>query len=235
MAGVVETVPLLPLATVLLPGTSLPLHIFEPRYRQLTMDLVTEARPGRRFGVIATRPGWSHGDGETEDITEPHQLQPVGCAAILREVKRLPDGRFDIVTTGERRFRLLSVDSISAPYLLGEVQWLPDSKPPSHTAALLPRLTAAARAAHRRYCVAAWQQEDWTEPPEDIEPAVLSHMVAADCLLAIEDRQSLLEETCPARRLRQVRRLLNREAGFLGALHAVPVPLSEWRFHGSPN
>ena len=231
----VETIPLFPLATVLLPGTSLPLHIFEPRYRQLTMDLVTETRPDRRFGVIATRPGWSNGDGETEDITEPHQLQPVGCSALLREVKRLPDGRFDIVTTGENRFRLLSVDATSAPYLLGEVQWLPDSKPPSSTAALLPRLAASARAAHQRYCAAAWQREDWTEPPEDTEPEQLAHLVAADCLLAMEDRQDLLEETCPARRLRTVRRLLDREAGILAALHAVPVPLSEWRFRGSSN
>jgi hypothetical protein len=162
-------------------------------------------------------------------------LQPVGCSALLREVKRLPDGRFDIVTTGEGRFRLLSLDSTSAPYLLGEMQWLPDSKPPSSTAALLPRLADSARAAHRRYCAAAWQREDWTEPPEDTDPAQLSHLVAADCLLAMEDRQDLLEETCPARRLRTVQRLLDREAGILAALHAVPVPLSEWRFRGSQN
>ncbi|HKN97410.1 MAG TPA: LON peptidase substrate-binding domain-containing protein, partial [Pseudonocardiaceae bacterium] len=53
-----ETIPLFPLAAVLLPGTSLPLHIFEPRYRQLTMDLVKETLPSRCFGVIAKKPGW---------------------------------------------------------------------------------------------------------------------------------------------------------------------------------
>ncbi|HEX3787726.1 MAG TPA: LON peptidase substrate-binding domain-containing protein [Pseudonocardiaceae bacterium] len=219
-----ETIPLFPLATVLLPGTSLPLHIFEPRYRQLTLDLVTDKRPDRRFGVIATRPGWTT---EGMEITEPAQVHPVGCAALLREVKRLPDGRFDIVTTGERRFRLHAIDENSAPYLLGEVEWLPDTEPSAQDAVRLPMLMASARAAHRRYCKAAWQYGDWSEPAADADAAVLSHLVAADCLLATEDRQHLLAETCPARRLRTVRRLLDREAGFLAALHAVPVPLSE--------
>ena len=50
-----ETLPLFPLSTVLLPGASLPLHIFEPRYRQLTVDLVTETLPDRCFGVAAIR------------------------------------------------------------------------------------------------------------------------------------------------------------------------------------
>ena len=216
-----ETIPLFPLAAVLLPGTSLPLHIFEPRYRQLTMDLVTDALPGRCFGVIAKKPGWS------VDVDQPEQLRAVGCSAVLREVKRLPDGRFDIVTRGDRRFRLLSIDSTSAPYLLGVVEWLPDTVPTGRLATLMPALAAAARAAHQRYCAAAWQREDWTEPPTDTDLAELPHIVAADCLLAEEDRQRLLEETCPARRLRLAGRLLHRETGILGNLHAVPMPLSD--------
>lgn len=217
----VETLPLFPLAAVLLPGAALPLHIFEPRYRQLVMDLVTEAVPGRRFGVVTTRPGW------TVDVQEAGHVHGVGCAAMLREVKRLPDGRFDIVTRGDQRFRLLDIDSTRAPYLVGTVQWLPDTALSAEQSALLPGLTAAARAAHRVYCRAAWQREDWTEPPAGTDPAVLAHLVAADCLLSLEDRQHLLEETCPVQRLRLVRRLLHRETGILRALRAVPIPLSE--------
>lgn len=227
-----ETIPLFPLATVLLPGASLPLHIFEPRYRQLTTDLVKEIRPDRRFGVVATRPGWST---ETGDHDQLDHVREIGCAALLREVKRLPDGRFDIVTTGERRFRLHSIDSTAAPYLLGEVEWLPDTEDDDKDAERRPMLMAAARAAHRRYCEAAWKGGDWSEPPDDADAATLSHLVAADCLLDIEDRQALLAETSPAKRLREVRRLLNREAGILAALHAVPVPVSELNQQRSRN
>lgn len=216
-----ETIPLFPLAAVLLPGTSLPLHIFEPRYRQLTSDLVTEALPGRCFGVIAKKPGWGM------DVDRLDQVRQIGCSALLREVKSLPDGRFDIVTRGDRRFRLLDIDSTSAPYLLGVVEWVPDTAPGDRLMAIMPALAAAARAAHRRYCRSAWQRDDWTEPPEDTSIADLAHLIAADCLLDSTDRQRLLEETCPARRLRLAKRLLNLEAAILGNLRAVPLQLSD--------
>jgi uncharacterized protein len=228
-----ETLPLFPLQTVLLPGTPLPLHIFEPRYRQLTVDLMTGTVPDKRFGVIALAP-----NGDVE-VTSSDQLQPVGCAALLRQAERLPDGRFEIVTMGERRFRLLAVDSSSAPYLLGAIEWLPD------TPAVVPgqrdatetigSLADAARAAYRRYCQVAWQQDDWTEPDDDTEVAELAHQLAGDCLLPLEDRQRLLEETRPLHRLRLVGRMLNREAGIIAALHAVPAPPTELRRPTSMN
>ena len=52
-------VALFPLRTVLVPGLVLPLHIFEPRYRQLTVDLVTGVLPDRQFGVVSIREGWA--------------------------------------------------------------------------------------------------------------------------------------------------------------------------------
>ena len=102
-----------------MPGAPLPLHIFEPRYRQLTVDLVTGAVPDKQFGVIAVREGWNAG----EDATTLHR---VGCTAELVDVRRLPDGRYDIVTRGCRRFRLLDVDTEARPYLMAEVEYLPD-------------------------------------------------------------------------------------------------------------
>ena len=56
-----ETLPLFPLGTVLLPGASLPLHIFEPRYRQLVVDLMTGTLFGRTFGVVCIKHGWEVG------------------------------------------------------------------------------------------------------------------------------------------------------------------------------
>ena len=234
-----ETLPLFPLSTVLLPDASLPLHIFEPRYRQLTVDLVTGAVPGRSFGVIALRQGHQEAghqeDRHREGRDSEQHTHEIGCTAILREARRLPDGRFDIITRGGKRFRLLDVDEHSAPYLVGSIEWVPDDEVSAEQRTLLPMLAGSARAAHRSYCAAAWQHGDWDEPAEDVAPAALPHLLASDCLLTLEDRQALLEECCPADRLRLVRRLLVREAEFLRALRAVPVPLNQFAVETTRN
>jgi Lon protease-like protein len=207
---VAETLPLFPLGTVLLPGATLPLHVFEPRYRQLTVDLLTGAVPDREFGVVAVREGWAPDD---DGITGLHT---VGCTAVLRDVERLPDGRFDLVTEGARRFRLLDLDAESKPYLVGSVEPLPDDPADDAAVGELTRiLSSAARAAHRRYCAAAWK--------------------AADCLLPISDRQRLLELTSPIERLRLVRVLLAREASLLSELRAVPAPITTYAVDHSVN
>jgi hypothetical protein len=209
---------------VLLPGASLPLHIFEPRYRQLTVDLVTGAVPGRSFGVIAVKQG-----------LDAEEIHDIGCTAVLQEARRLPDGRFDIVTRGEKRFRVLDIDNASAPYLVGSVEWVPDGDSPAGQSTLLPMLARSAREAHRQYCCAAWQHDDWEEPTADVDVAALAHLLASDCLLTLQDRQALLEECDPADRLRLVRTLLVREAAFLRTLRAVPVPLNQFAVKASRN
>ena len=243
MLAVVETLPLFPLGTVLLPGAPLPLHIFEPRYRQMTIDLVTGAVPGKQFGVVAVREGWSPDDGVDG-------LHGVGCTATLREVRRLPDGRFDLLTQGDRRFRLLDVDASTAPYLVANVEWLPDDEgdEPTDTEPLV----IAARAAHRRYCQAAWKQRESGEssggsgghsgsepgdadPGEPVEAALLPHVLAADCLLPLDDRQELLEATCPAQRLKLVRRYMTREEALLRHLHAVWAPTAKFAVERGEN
>lgn len=210
--------PLFPLQTVLLPGVHLPLHIFEPRYRQLTADLMSGAVPDREFGVVALRAPLMR---EVRGLDHVHD---VGCSTVLREAKRLPDGRYDVITRAVRRFRLRKLDHTSAPYLLGTVEWLPDSPVPASAEPTGHRLAEVARTAHERYCEAAWHDEDWHSPEVDAELGDLAYQLAADCLLPLEDRQLLLEEPHPLRRLRIVCRLLTREAGFLETLGAVPLP-----------
>ena len=250
MFAVVETLPLFPLGTVLLPGAPLPLHIFEPRYRQMTIDLVTGAVPGKQFGVVAVREGWSPDDGL-------EGLHGVGCTATLREVRRLPDGRFDLLTQGDRRFRLLDVDASTAPYLVANVEWLPDDEGDGGEEPVdTEPLVIAARAAHRRYCQAAWKQRergddatgtpdttkaDAAEGAEDtastapVEAAVLPHVLAADCLLPLDDRQELLEATCPIQRLKLVRRYMTREEALLRQLHAVWAPTARFAVERGEN
>ncbi|WP_165436541.1 LON peptidase substrate-binding domain-containing protein [Amycolatopsis suaedae] len=212
-----QFLPLFPLQTVLLPGAHLPLHIFEPRYRQLTMDLVTGAVPQRQFGVVALRGGLL---GEVDTV---EQVFDVGCTARLRDVSRLPDGRFDVIAAGQRRFRLLDVDTTAAPYLMGTIEWCDDDPIPPGCAEAAEKLAAMARTAHRRYCAAAWASEDWSPPAPETPVRELAYLLAADGLLPLEDRQALLEQRQPLRRLREACELLSREAGFLAELRAVPV------------
>jgi Uncharacterized protein, similar to the N-terminal domain of Lon protease len=199
----------------------MPLHVFEPRYRQLTTDLVTGAVPGRTFAVVAVRPGWNTEDGVAEAVHD------IGCTAELKDSQRRPDGRFDIIARGMRRFRLLGIDPTTAPYLTATIEPLPDlyetAVSAGQAARVLPGLAQAARGAHRRYCTLAWQPDDWKDPSGELDPAMLAHALAGDCLLTLEDRQTLLEQRCPAKRLRMVRSVVARETEILRALGAVPV------------
>lgn len=80
---------LFPLRVVLLPGNSLPLHIFEPRYREMIRECI-DAKT--EFGVL---------------LNDGGAIEPVGCTAIITEViHKYTDGRFDILTRGQRRFRI---------------------------------------------------------------------------------------------------------------------------------
>jgi len=216
-SSVTTILPLFPLQTVLLPGSKLPLHIFEPRYRQLMADLVSGTVPDREFGVVALR------SSMTREVRGLDQLYDIGCSTILREAKRLPDGRFEVITEAKRRFRLRELDVTSAPYLIATVEWVDDERT-GMSGDVAARLATVARAAHQRYCEAAWRSEDWHEPEPETDLAELAYILAADCLLPLEDRQRLLEERHPLRRLRIACRLLTREAGFLSALGAVPLP-----------
>ncbi|MBK1786235.1 LON peptidase substrate-binding domain-containing protein [Prauserella cavernicola] len=225
----VTTLPLFPLQTVLLPGAHLPLHIFEPRYRQLTVDLVNETLPDRLFGVVAIKTAL------VREVEELDHVQPVGCAAVLRQAKQLPDGRFDLVTTGDRRFRLLDIDARAAPYLVGTVEWVDDHPLPDGSADAAARLGDLARASHHRYCASAWERDGWNIPDPETRAEELAYLLAADCLLPVADRQALLEERNPLRRLRTVCQLLAREAGFLSELRAVPAPFTEVDTESKPS
>jgi uncharacterized protein len=232
--------PVFPLSTVLFPGLVLPLHIFEERYRTLVRELVASPTDGpHEFGVVTLRHGTEiqttvEGDveqpAETTPVTAP-QLYEVGCTAELRQVTELPDGRFDIVTVGRRRFKVLDVESGAAPYLTAEVEWLPDDDGTDEVADLLaPRVLAA----FRTYLeLLRPDSEVLDQVPDDA--TVLSHLVAATAQLTTEERQLLLAAPDTATRLRTELKLLNREAGLLARVRAVPVPLSDLARPASPN
>src|SRR5260370_17055418 len=94
------TIPIFPLPNVVLfPNVFLPLHICEPRYRQM----VDAALNGDRIiGMVLLRPGWE-GDYEGRP-----PVYPIGCAGVITHSERLPDGRFNIVLPGMEKFRIAS-------------------------------------------------------------------------------------------------------------------------------
>ncbi|WP_328467137.1 LON peptidase substrate-binding domain-containing protein [Actinoplanes sp. NBC_00393] len=233
-----DRLPVFPLSTVLFPGLVLPLHIFEERYRTLVRELVAQsAETPHEFGVVTLRHGSEvapdPGDGaatETPPISAA-DLYEVGCTAELRHVTELPDGRFDIMTVGRRRFTVLSIEQGSAPYLTAQVRWLPEEDAADQTAHLLaPRVLTA----FQTYLeLLRPNTEVLDQVPDD--PTVLSHLVAATAQLTVEERQLLLAMPDTASRLRAELRLLNREAGLLARVRAVPVPLSDLARPASPN
>lgn len=90
--------PLFPLSSpVLFPGGVVPLHVFEPRYRQMTQDALRDARA---FGMATVRPE------HLEAMAGDPPLYPVGCAGVIHQSRRLPDGRFHVVLRGTHRFRI---------------------------------------------------------------------------------------------------------------------------------
>ncbi len=210
-----EMLPLFPLGAVLYPGMLLPLHIFEERYRQLVRDLLARPEPGR-FGVIAIRKGRETG------IDGVHSLYEIGCTATLRRVDKLDDGRFDLVTVGTQRFRLLAIDQ-TLPYLQGEIELLAEDAVDQAAAAPFVR---ALQSAFRTYLDALTERGGATVRIEDLpsDPVLLSFVVAATMVIDLPERQSLLDEPNTVRRLGTERALLARETAVLRATTSRPAP-----------
>jgi Lon protease-like protein len=176
-----DLIPLFPLRAVLFPGSALPLHIFEERYRILVAE---SNREEREFGVIQA-------DGDA--------LRPVGCTASITQVtRRYDDGRMDIVVSGGRRFELQGIASPTAPYILGQVRFLePVREEPD------PALRARAAALHNEFVARAFKGE---VAPIDLASAGpdLSFRVAQKAGMDLADRQRLLELSLERERLAAV-------------------------------
>jgi Lon protease-like protein len=209
-----ERLPLFPLGTVLLPGLLLPLQIFEERYRTMVQELVDlpDGEP-RRFGVVTIR----HGREAGPDIPSFHE---VGCTAVLRRVEAQPDGRFSLVTVGGTRFRVLSADPTSRPYLVGEVDYLPDEVGDVYDAATI---ASVVRTLLRAYAdrLSSSQAMEIKLPSLPDDPLLLSYLVAAAVMTDTSERQALLAAPDAVGRLRAERALLHRELGLLARITTV--------------
>ena len=213
-----------PLNSVLFPGLSVPLRVFEDRYRALVHHLLRIEDPTDRvFGSVAIREGYEVGDHGAQSLFR------VGCKARLTEVEANPDGTFDVVAVGIERIQLDRLDT-SDLFPMGHVTDLPE----------LPQVVdedvlERARATFTAYRVAL--SEIRADPytgslPRDA--TYLSWTLAACAPLPLHDRQALLEADDATRRLVLVTDLLRSE---LQAMNVIPsLPATEVaRTRWSPN
>jgi len=174
------SIPLFPLPNVVLfPNVFLPLHIFEPRYRQMVADAL---QGDRIIGMVLLRPGY-----EANYQGRP-AIYDVGCAGVITHSQPLPDGRYDIVLRGIEKFRITSEDQ-SRPYRIGLIDAIAEVIPPDEAEPLRhqrQRLEAVLAAAIER--VRAEPRFPPSVPDEDLVNALAQYLE-----LDIVERQALLE------------------------------------------
>jgi uncharacterized protein len=215
-----QVIPLFPLGHVLMPGCPLPLRVFEPRYRQLLED-VTGPDGLRCFGVPALLAG---PEVATRFDEAPPQLAQVGTIAEILEVDPQPDGTFEVLTGGSRRFRIDRVVDTPKPYLEAEVTFLEEI-----TGDLADQVPAQAQALAVEYrrLIGVLTGEPGERPagaqPYHDDPVLLSYQLASEAPLMQRDHQDLLEDDTAAVRLLHVQRVLRREVALLRATRSIAV------------
>lgn len=195
----VSELPLFPLPVVLFPGVPLPLHIFEPRYREMLSDI----RIGNNlFGL-------SYFDSSTSDKEIPPPGH-IGCVAEVTEEQALPDGRSNVLTIGLVRYRVDEYVENDGPYLVARVSFFEDQHEDDE--ALEDRTREVAETFTRIAKAVRILNDERASLPDisDTEPQRLSFLVAAAMEIDAEVKQELLELRSTGERLRRLRDLLVR-------------------------
>jgi Lon protease-like protein len=219
-----DTLPMFPLNAVLFPGVSVPLEVFEDRYRALVHHLLRVPDPAERlFGSVAIREGYEVGDHGAQSLFK------VGCRVQLTEVEPHPDGTFSVVAVGLERIQLERLE-VTGEFPVGHVVDLPE------VSTTVPEdVLERARATFTAYRAALVGLR--TDPysgslPRD--PSYLSWTLAACAPLPMQERQMLLEAEDAGERLILVTDLLRAELRAMNVIPALPAteaPRTRW----SPN
>ena len=191
---------LFPLQTVLFPGMPLPLRVFEARYRQLVAECLDASEP---FGVALIREG-----AEVGGAAVPHAL---GTTARIRSVEPDAQGRLQLETLGERRFRIVGLHA-DRPYLWADVEY-PVDEPSEVPEALVQRARERYAALVRLRLAATGEYVRDVRMPE--VPGALADAAGAIVIARPQELQELLEIMDVRRRLERAVELL--EVGILAA------------------
>ena len=194
--------PMFPLGSVLLPGGLLPLHVFEPRYRQMIVDcLSADDDKEPEFGQVLITHGREAGGGDDRAM--------VGTIAKVLQIDALDENRYALVAVGTRRIRV-NTWLIDDPYPIADVDDWPDENPDP------PAFGEAVAAAHERVrstLVLASHLTD--EPIEQFDteisddPLVATYHLAAIAPIGALDRYRLLAAPGPMDRLAALDEILD--------------------------
>ena len=193
--GSMETLPLFPLNTVLFPGQLLPLHIFEPRYRQMIGECIQH---GQAFGVVLIRSG--------EEVGEAAQPYEVGTTAHIVQVESEADGRMNILCVGKARFRIAHLLH-DKPYLSAQVELWP-WEPYLQGSADVARIRRQLDRYVQLLAEIADSQLDLSLPDD---PAALANIAASVLQVELSEKQHLLTTSSIGAMLIDVADLLQRE------------------------
>jgi Lon protease-like protein len=186
-----------PLPIVLFPGAPQPLHIFEPRYREMIRDCVAG---DRRFGIAYAAPDPAPG-------TPAPGPGDVGCVALIRSTQPLPDGHADILTVGERRFVLRRWLASAHLYQVAVVEEFDDDPiDPAEAAPLAGDVRDGFARLARALGVLTEREDDEVELP--LDPQVLSFQVAAALEIDAAAKRALQAIRSTSARLRQLASVL---------------------------
>lgn len=198
----VNELPLFPLPVVLFPGVPLPLHIFEPKYRQMLTDI---SAGNSLFGL-------SYFDATASSNAVP-PAGHVGCVAEVTETQAFPDGRSNILTVGVIRYRIDEYVERGDPYLVARVSFFEDDE--EDEASLTDSARDVADTFTRIAQAVRTINDERAGLPDisDTEPQRLSFLVAAAMEIEIDVKQELLELRSTSERLQRLRGMLNRAVG----------------------
>ncbi len=173
--------PLFPLQTVLFPGATIPLHIFEDRYKLMINTCVEERRP---FGVVLVRGG--------EDAGGPAEPYDMGTTAYVTSVQHLEEGKMNLMCLGGKRFRIVATSS-GQPYLVGEVELVETIAEDDEETRDLADTAGSLFAEYLRLYLAMSNQ--WARSVEmPSEPDRLADYIASRLAIDFWTKQDLLEE-----------------------------------------
>jgi Lon protease-like protein len=208
-----DTLPMFPLNTVLFPGTSVPLRVFEDRYRALVHHLLRVEDPTERvFGSVGIREGYEVGEHGAQ------WLFRIGCRVKMTEVEAYDDGTFELVAVGLDRIELDRLDT-SGAYPVGHITALTEQHLP-----VPDDVHETARDTFEAYRQALLEID--RDPPDAElpgDPAYLSWALAALAPLSLSQRQALLEAEDTTDRLRMVTELLRGELRTMRVLPSLPA------------